>query len=169
MNVGNERSMPLLWRQETRCKLQSSPNLYRVLCRSSRRLYEVDGKLYLISVITCGFIMLLPELSNFCFLFIMLSVSLVGKRGVHACCQPGHPRGVDDLVSHDVGKNGIPFTFPLTNEGGRTYFNGQNWIDIATKFGMQPGKSFLFFLNEFEEGHPDGNKIYLWYGVPQSP
>ena len=50
-------------------------------------------------------------------------------------------------------KNGIPLTLTLTNKGGRMYFHGQNWIDIATQFGMQAEKSFLLFLNEFDEGH----------------
>ena len=66
-------------------------------------------------------------------------------------------------------KNGIPLTLTLTNAGGRTYFHGQNWMNIATELRMQAGRSFLLFLHEFEEGHPSGNKIYLWYGVPQSP
>lgn len=65
-------------------------------------------------------------------------------------------------------KNGIPLTLTLTNEGGITYFHGQNWIDIAIQFGMPAGKSFLLFLHEFDEGHDGGNKIYLWYDVQQS-
>ena len=65
-------------------------------------------------------------------------------------------------------KNDIPSTLTLTNEGGRMYFHSQNWIDIATEFGMQAGKLFLLSLNEFEEGHVGGNKIYLWYDVQQS-
>ena len=66
-------------------------------------------------------------------------------------------------------KNGIPLTLTLTNEGGKTYLHGQNWIDIATQFGMQAEKSFLPFLNEFEEGHQGDSKIYVWYDVQQSP
>ena len=37
-------------------------------------------------------------------------------------------------------KNGIPLTLTLTNKGGRMYFHGQNWIDIATQLEMQTGK-----------------------------
>ena len=54
------------------------------------------------------------------------------------------------------------------NGGGKLDFHGQNWIDIATQFGMQAGKPFLLFLHEFDEGHEGGNKIYLWYNVQQS-
>ena len=113
--------------------------------------------------------MLLPQLSNFVFFLLCSVYPLLGKRGVHSSGQPSHPWGVDDSVSHDAVKNGIPLTFPLTNEGGRTYFHGQNWIDIATQFGMQAEKSFLPFLNEFEEAHEGGNKSYLLYDVQQSP
>ena len=80
------------------------------------------------------------------------------------------PIDVEGTVQFDMTllKNGIPLTLSVTNEAERTYFSGPSWIQIATELGMQAGKAFLLFLHEFEEAE-GGNKIYLWYDVPQSP
>lgn len=80
------------------------------------------------------------------------------------------PIDVDGTVQFDMMllKNGIPLTLSVTNETGRTYFSGPSWIQIATELEMQAGNAFLLFLHEFEEAQ-GGNKIYLWYDVPQSP
>jgi hypothetical protein len=77
------------------------------------------------------------------------------------------PIDVERTVQFDIAllKNDEPLTLSVTNEAHRTYFSGPSWMQIAAHLGMQAGKAFLLFLQELEKG----NKIYLWYNVPQSP